>query len=89
MTDAGTDDAGRFFAEVAQARALGATGYSCGNRKISFAGPPPPQPTRDGVVAGLDYAQTEQAVNDWLTRRGIDMEVLEGLIRREEEVMSA
>ena len=89
MTDGSTDKAGDFFQEVERARALGATGYSCGNRKISFAGPPPPQPAREGVVAELDYAQTEQAVNQWLSRRGLDMEVLEGLIRREEEAMSA
>ncbi len=89
MTHAGTDDAGRFFREVELARELGATGYSCGSRKISFAGPPAPKPARQGVVEELDYAQTEQAVNAWLARRGLDMEVLEGLIRREEEAMSA
>lgn len=92
MTDGFTgkhDAAGDFFREVEKARELGATSYSSGGRRVVFAGPPPPKPAREGVVAELDYAQTEQAVNEWLSRRGLDREVLEGLIRREEEAMSA
>ena len=78
-----------FFKEVVEARALGATNYSSGTRKISFAGPPALEPTDKTVAQELDYAQIEQVVHTWLERQGLDMNAFQAIIRQQEELLSA